>query len=231
VDDWRINLGFERWRVNCPRCGGVHVEHLNWLAMNPRYTKLFALHVGKLCRDMPNKAVSENERLHHGTVKELDKLYMQQQVARAGLPAPRAIRINEISIRKGHNYRVIVSDLERSRPNWVVGEGRMEVDLDRFFAELGPKKSARIEMAVMDMWKPFRNSVTRNTPDARIIFDKFHVIRHLNDVLDELRLHEYRRLTGTDRSYINGNRYVLLSSRDNLSLEGRHALKKTARRQ
>ena len=73
------------------------------------------MHVGKLCRDMTNKAVAEMERLHHSTVKDLDKLYMQSQVERAGLPAPRAIGVDEISIRKGHNYRVIVSDLIRGR--------------------------------------------------------------------------------------------------------------------
>jgi len=124
VAGWRIYLEFERWRVRCPRCDGVHVEHLDWLAKNPRYTQRFALHVGKLCRDMPNKTVAEMERLHHSTVKDLDKLYMQKQVDLAGLPAPRAIGIDEISIRKGHNYRVIVSDLERGRPIWVGGEGR-----------------------------------------------------------------------------------------------------------
>ena len=56
---WRIYLEYERWRVNCPGCSGVHVEHLDWLANNPRYTQRFATHVGKLCRDMPNKAVAE----------------------------------------------------------------------------------------------------------------------------------------------------------------------------
>ena len=156
---WRISLEYERWRVNCPGCGGVHVEHLDWLANNSRYTQRFATHVGKLCRDMPNKAVAEMERLHHGTVKALDTLYMQEQVDRAGLPAPRAIGVDEISIRKGHNYRVIVSDLERARPIWVGGEGRKETDIDLFFKALGGKKSARIKLAAMDMWKPFRNSV------------------------------------------------------------------------
>ena len=43
----------------CPRCRAVFVEQLDWLAKNPRYTQRFALHVGKLCRDMPNKAVAE----------------------------------------------------------------------------------------------------------------------------------------------------------------------------
>ena len=68
LPDGESNLEFERWRVRCPRCCGVHVEHLDWLANNPRYTQRFAMHVGKLCRDMPNKAVAEMERLppQHG---------------------------------------------------------------------------------------------------------------------------------------------------------------------
>ncbi len=223
---WRIYLEYERWRVNCSGCGGVHVEHLDWLANNSRYTQRFATHVGKLCRDMPNKAVAEMERLHHGTVKALDTLYMQEQVDRAGLPAPRAIGVDEISIRKGHNYRVIVSDLERARPIWVGGEGRKETDIDLFFKALGGKKSARIKLAAMDMWKPFRNSVIHNAPNARIIFDKFHIMRHLSKALDEVRRGEYKRLSGKDRSYIKGQRYTLLSRRENLSLDGRRALKK-----
>ena len=219
-------LEYERWRVNCSGCGGVHVEHLDWLANNSRYTQRFATHVGKLCRDMPNKAVAEMERLHHGTVKALDTLYMQEQVDRAGLPAPRAIGVDEFSIRKGHNYRVIVSDLERARPIWVGGEGRKETDIDLFFKALGGKKSARIKLAAMDMWKPFRNSVIHNAPNARVIFDKFHIMRHLSKALDEVRRGEYKRLSGKDRSYIKGQRYTLLSRRENLSLDGRRALKK-----
>ena len=58
----------------------MHGEHLDWLAKNPRYTQRFAIHVGKLCRDMPHKTVAEMERLHHSTVKDLDKLYMHKQV-------------------------------------------------------------------------------------------------------------------------------------------------------
>ena len=204
----------------------MHVEHLDWLAKNPRYTQRFARHVGKLCRDMPNQRVAEMERLHHSTVNDLDKRYMQKQVERAGLPAPRAIGIDELSIRKGHNYRVIVSDLERGRPIWVGGEGRKEADMDLFFQALGEKKSARIELAAMNLWKAFRNSVRKNTPEVRIIFDKFHIMRHLSKALDEVRRSEYKRLNGKDRRYIKGQRYTLLSRRENLSLDGRRALKK-----
>ena len=204
----------------------MHVEHLDWLAKNPRCTKGFAMHVGKLCRDMPNKTVAKMERLHHSTVKDLDKLYMQKQVDLAGLPAPRAIGIDEIPIRKGHNYRIIVSDLGRERPIRVGGEGRKEADIDLFFQALGEKKNARIELAAMDMWKPFRNSVMENAPKARIIFNKLHIMRHLSKALDEVRRSEYKRRSGKDRSHIKGQRFTLLSRRENLSLDGRRALNK-----
>lgn len=223
---FRIFLEFERWRVNCPRCQGVYVERLDWLAENPRYTQRFALQVGYLCRDMPNKAVAEREHLHDSTVKALDKQYMQQQVTRAGTPSPRVVGIDEIAIRKGHNYRIVVSDLDRHRPIWVGGEGRKETDLDRFFVALSDTQRHRIQLAVMDMWQPFRRSVINHLPQARIIYDKFHIMRHLGDALDQVRRQEYRRLRGQDRSFIKGQRYTLLSHRENLTLDGRRALKK-----
>ena len=204
----------------------MYVERLDWLAKNPRYTQRFAMHVGALCREMTNKAVAELERIHDSTVKDLDRIYMQKQVAQAGIPVPRAIGVDEIAIRKGHDYRVVVSDLERGRPIWVGGRGRTEADLDLFFTALGVKNSAAIELAAMDMWKPFRQSLTQNAPNARVIFDKFHILRHLADALDEVRRSEYRRLTGKDRAFIKGQRYTLLSRRENLSHDGRANLRK-----
>jgi transposase len=226
VAGWRIYLEFERWRIKCTHCSSVRIEHLDWLAKNPRYTRRFALHVGNLCRDMTVSRVAEIERLHHSTVKDLDKLYMRQQVALAGTPSPRAVGIDEISIRKGHNYRVIVSDLDRRRPIWVGGEGRKEEDLDEFFNFIGKTKSKHVKLAAMDMWKAFRNSTLKNAPDALIIYDKFHIMSHLSKALDQVRRAEYKRLSGKDRSYIKGQRYTLLSNKENLDLKGRRALKK-----
>ncbi|RUM93661.1 MAG: hypothetical protein DSZ28_07255 [Thiothrix sp.] len=94
---------------------------------------------------------------------------MRPQIERAGMPAPRAIGVDEISIRKGHNYRVIVSDLDHRRPIWVGGEGRKEADLDEFFEFTGKIRSNRIKLAAMDMWKPFRNSMQKNAPNALIV--------------------------------------------------------------
>ena len=82
---------------------------------------------------------------------------MRAQIERAGAPGPKAIGIDEISIRKGHNYRIVVSDLVRKRPIWFGGDDRSEASMAQFYAWLGPNKSSKIRLIVMDMWKPFRN--------------------------------------------------------------------------
>jgi len=75
------------------------------------------------------------------------------------------------------------------------------------------------------MWKPFRNATMAAAPRAAILFDKFHIIRHLGEALDKVRKAEYARLTGKDRRFIKGQKYTLLSRRENLTLEGRRSLK------
>jgi transposase len=204
----------------------VKREKLSWLANNPFYTDRFSYYVGRKCRTMTIKDVAKELKLDWHAVKALDKEYMQAQLRRNPIAAPRAIGIDEISLRKGHIYRIVVSDLERGRPIWFGGEDRSEESMNMFYEWLGPKKTKKIQLAVMDMWKAFEKSTKENAPDAAILYDKFHVIRHLGDALDKVRKMEYSRLSGKDRSYIKGQKYTLLSNRENLTLDGKKALKK-----
>ena len=222
---WRIYLELEVRRVLCRSCRRVKRERLEFLTDNARYTKRFAYYVGRRCRSSTIKEVADELHLDWGSVKELDKQYMRAQLAKAGTPAPKAIGIDEISIRKGHTYRIVVSDLLRGRPIWFGGENRSEASMSQFYAWLGEKKSRGIRLAVMDMWKPFRTSTEEYAPNPAILFDKFHVMRHLGDALDQVRKSEYARLTGNDRRFIKGQKYTLLSRHENLTLEGRRALK------
>jgi transposase len=225
--DRRVYLELSVRRVHCSRCGGVKSERLDWLADNPLYTKRFAYFVGRRCRDSTIQAVAEELRLHWHTVKELDKQYMQEQLRRAGCPAPRVIGIDEIAVGSHHRYRIVVSDLERGRPIWFGGKDRSEASLNEFFAWLGPKKCRKIRLAVMDMWKAFRKSTLKegNAPQALIIYDKFHVLKHLGTAMDEVRKQEYARLSGKERRFIKGQKYNLLSRWENLTTGGKQALK------
>jgi len=221
----RVYLDVEIRRVFCRRCQKVKQEKLDWLADSPFYTKRFAFYIGRRCRDSSIQDVAKEFHLDWKTVKALEKQYMREQLRRAGTPGPKIIGLDEVSLRKGHTYRVVVSDLGRKRPIWFGGEDRSEKSLDLFYGWLGEKKSQGIQLAVMDMWKAFHNSTRKHAPQAAILFDKFHVIRHLNEALDKVRKSEYARLSGKDRRYIKGQKYTLLSRRENLDTDGRCALR------
>jgi transposase len=221
----RIYLEIEVRRVPCRGCGRVKRERLEFLADNPFYTKRFAHYVGRRLRQATIKDIAQELNLDWDTVKTLDMHYMRAQLAKAGTPGPKAVGIDEISIKQGHIYRIVVSDLIRRRPIWFGGEDRSQASMAQFYDWLGNKNSTRIRLAVMDMWKPFRHATLAAAPQAAILFDKFHIMRHLGEALDKVRKSEYARLSGRDRRYIKGQKYTLLSNRENLTLEGRQSLK------
>jgi transposase len=111
----RIFVELEIRRVQCKNCGTVKREQLDFLADNPFYTKRFAYYVGRRCRSATIKDIAQELKLDWDTVKTLEKQYMKAQLAKAGTPGPKAIGIDEISIRKGHTYRIVV----RARTNGV----------------------------------------------------------------------------------------------------------------
>ena len=211
-------------RVKCKTCG-VRNEKLDFLSANTKYTLRFAMQIGGLCRSMTISDVAREMRLDWRAVKDLDKIYMREQLARVGPPTPSQIGIDEISIKKRHVYRIVVSDLDQKRAIWFGGDGRSEADMDKFYAFLGNENASKLRLAVMDMWLPFRKSTQAYAPNAAILFDKFYILRHLGDALDKVRKTEYARLTGDKRKFIKGQKYVLLSHRENLSPEGKQSLR------
>ena len=102
-------------------------ERIDFLADNPHYTKRFAYYVGRRYRSATIKDVAADLRLDWHPVKTLDQQYMKAQLARAGRPGPQVIGIDEIAIRKGHTYRIVVSDLLRGRPIWFGGKDRSRI--------------------------------------------------------------------------------------------------------
>jgi len=203
----------------------VRMEHLAWLADHPLTTKRFAMYIGERCRKESIKDVAEEFGLDWRRVKELEKQYMKSQLDQSPAPEPKVIGIDEISVRKGHKYRIVVSDLEKRIPIWFGGEDRSEESMNQFYDWLGPEKSKQIRLAVMDMWKAFENSTMTKAPQSSILYDKFHVVRHLGEAIDTVRKSEYARLSGNERAFIKGQKYNLLSRKENLTLPAKHALK------
>ncbi len=142
---FRILLDIELRRVHCRQCGAVKRERLAFPADNPFFTQRFAYYVGRRCRSATIKDIVEELRLDWDAVKELDKQYVRAPLKRAGTPGPHAIGIDEISIRKGYTYRIVVSDPIRYRRSGSaarIARKRAWTSFISFTGKRRPKRSA-----------------------------------------------------------------------------------------
>lgn len=220
-------LRFERYRVDCPRCG-VRTEALDFVEIRgPRVTRHLARLVSELCKVTTNKAVGVLEALHKHTVKDIDKQAMSEVQAKRSLDGLTVLGVDEIAVGKGqNNYWTMISAPEGPRGpellNIVVG--RRESSLKKFWKWFGKERAKLITHAVMDMWEPFRNSFRKHCPGIIIIYDKFHVIQHLLKALNEVRKAELSQALGRFKKTLSGKKFVLLARRANVRGKARAAL-------
>jgi transposase len=226
---WRHQtvLRFPRYRVDCPDCG-VRTEALDFADVRgPRVTRELAALVYELCKVTTVKAVAQLFGLHRHTVKGIDQEALATVQAARPLDGISVVGVDEISVGKGHNYWTLLSALEGPRgPEMLyVVEGRSEKRLKRFWRWFGKERAARITHAVMDMCRAFQNSFRAHCrEDLQIIFDKFHVVRHLNDALNTVRKAELGRALGRFKKTLSGKKFVLMARRSRVRGRAREAL-------
>jgi transposase len=159
--------------------------------------------------------VAQHLAIDWKTVKNIDKVYLERDYGQPELKGLRILAIDEISIRKGHNYLTVVLDFVTGRVVFV-GKNRSAKTLKRFFNQLSSGQRKRIEAVAMDMWDPFIKAVEDTLPHAKIVFDLFHVVANFNRVIDIVRNSEYRKASKDDKAVFKGAKYLLLKNRKNV---------------
>jgi transposase len=124
--------------------------------------------------------------------------------------------IDEISRKRGHVYVTNVYDLIAKRLVWS-GEGRSEQTLREFFDFLGPQATARLQGVCCDMWQPYIEIIKQRAPQAVLVFDKFHIVRHLMNAVDQVRRDEIREKGAQHKQLVARTRYVWLKNPWNLT--------------
>jgi transposase len=119
--------------------------------------------------------------------------------------------VDEKAIAKGHRYLTVVADLAQSRVRYLA-EDRKQESLDGFWATLTPQQQTGIEAIAMDMWEPYVQSTRTHVAEAddKIVFDKFHVAKHLHDAVDRVRRTEHRVLKQVNDPRLTGTKYLWL---------------------
>jgi len=219
-------LRFPRYRVDCPRCG-IRTEALAFAeTRGPRVTRALAALVAELCKVTTLKAVAAFFGLHRQTVKGIDKQAVAKVQAERPLDGIAVLGADEIAVGKGQHYWTLVSALEGPRgPELLhIVEGRSEKRLKRFWRWFGKERAKRITHAVIDMCRAFENSFQEHCKGVKIIYDKFHVVRHLNEALNSVRKAELRCALGHFKKTLSGKKFILLKRRARVRGKAREAL-------
>src|SRR6266576_3004243 len=206
--EYRTTVVIELYRVRCPGCG-IKAEKVPLLPSKAPFSKRFEEAVGQACESAPVRRVARQFGLAASTVRAIDLRYLQRWAQGRRQPALRQMGVDEIYLGKKQKFLTVVTNLETGEPLWF-GRERKKETLDEFFEKhLSAFQRSAIPAACVDMWEPFRPSLEQWVPECRIVYDKFHILQHAGQAVDEVRRAEFFRKGGAARDLVRGKRRQL----------------------
>lgn len=208
-------------RVEC-RAHGVKTVRVPWAEPGSRFTLLFERLAISWLREATPSAVARRLGLSWDEAEGIMQRAVRRGLARrpaasATTPVER-IGIDEKSFLKHHQYVSIVVDLDRQRVLHVADDRKAE-SLVPYFAGLTEAERAGLTAIAMDMWEPYRKTVRAHVPDAdaKIVFDKFHVMMHVTSAVDAVRKQEHKALAAVGDTRLTRTKYAWLKNPKNFS--------------
>lgn len=187
---------------------GVRVVKLPWAEASSRFTELFEALAIEWLKEASQTAVAGQLGLSWDEIHGIMERAVKRGLRRRQAEKIAKIGVDEKAFRRGHRYLTLVNDLERSRVLYVAEE-RKQSSLDGFWETLTEEQLAAIEAVAMDMWDPYITSVREHLPEAdrKIVFDKFHIAKHLGEAVDQVRRKEHKLLKAAGDDRLSGTRY------------------------
>lgn len=182
-----IRVDTRRWR--CPLCGKTVMEALPAVNAKRDMTDRLVRWIGRQSLKRTFASIADDTGLDEKTVRNIFRDYVNELEAEFRFETPKWMGIDEIHLIKP---RCVISNVRNhSIVNMLPDRDRKTVE--DYLRKL-PGKS-EVEYVAMDMWMPCRDAVQAVLPDARIIIDKFHVLRMAHDALEKVRKSLRERLT------------------------------------
>lgn len=203
-------------RVRCGEHGVVQVR-VPWAEAKSRFTRLFETLAIDVLLCMSIKEAVHVLRISWDEGYAIKKRAVVRGLARRAVESFKRLGVDEVSFRKGYSYMTIVTDLV-GRKVLFVGRGRKKGTLDTFYETLTDDQLRAIEARGMDMWQPYVASTVEHVPDAeaKIVFDRFHIMQHMNRAVNDVRKAEHRALAKLVDERLKGTRNAWLYAEENL---------------
>lgn len=202
-------------RSNCKACG-IKTTAVPWAGKHSRFTLLFealAIQVIQACGNV--KAAAGLLGLDWDAVHRIMERAVERGLERRELEGLQYVGMDEKSFGRGHSYVSLLVDLTGSRV-LEVAEERTEAAADRLWEKLPDEQKRQIEAVAVDMWPAFVNSIATNAEQAEIVHDRFHISKHLNDAVDQVRRQEHKALKKAGDERLTGSKQLWLFNLENI---------------
>ena len=202
-------------RVYCLEHGVRHVT-IPWAPPGSRFTLAFERHAIDVLLETDVLGGARLLKLSWDEAWHLMERAVergQQRKKRRVIPY---LGVDEKAVARRHQYVTLVCDLNRGTVEYL-GENRETTSLDAYYASLSKKQLAGIQGVAMDMWEPYIASTLAHVPDGakKIVFDRFHIMQHMNEAVDAVRKEENRLLMEDDFDILKGTKYLWLFAEEN----------------
>lgn len=203
-------------RVACPE-HGVRQVRLPWAEAGSRFTHLFEVLAIEVLLATNVKRAAEILRITWDEAWHLmERAVIRGRAAKAGA-LPTHLGVDEKAIAKGHRYMTLVCDLKAATVEYI-GEERKEESLAAYFKAFPAKQRQAIEAICLDMWPAYINACQAQVPQAehKMVFDRFHIMRHVLEAVDTVRKREHRALLEDGDTTLAKSKYLWLYSAENV---------------
>ena len=215
---WGIAVFFRyaRRRVECPT-HGVIAEWLPWADDKSRLTHAFKIYLAQWAQHLSWKKVADIFNVTWRNVFDAVDYVVAYGLKHRSLDGIKALGIDEVQYRLGHQYLTLVYQIDAGcRRLLYVGKDRTEETLRGFFDFFGGVRSRALEAICSDMWKPYLTVIAAMVPQVLNILDRFHIMKKLNEAVDETRRQEARQLEHDGyEPILQHSRWLLLKDKRN----------------
>ena len=208
-------------RVSCPE-HGVRQVALPWAQAGSRFTNLFeALAVDVLLAANVKRAAAILRITWDEAWHLMERAVMRGRAAKGGA-MPQQIGVDEKAIAKGHRYMTLVCDLDEATVEYV-GEERKEASLAAYFEAFPKECRENVEAISLDMWPAYINACRDKVPgaDSKMVFDRFHIMRHVVEAVDKVRKQEHKALMKAGDATLTKSKYLWLTNPENMTNKAR----------
>ena len=198
------------------KSGRTLTARVPWAAPRGRFTLSFEAYVISLLRQCRTvRGAARLARISEDAADGVMRRAVERGLLRRQLQPPTLLGFDEKALRKGHRYATILTDVENGCVIDLVEERTKEAAL-QLLGQLPEGSTGSIQAVAMDMWPAFMGAVEEALPEAAIVFDKFHIKKHLNEAVDKIRRQEHHKLSAAGNLILSGTKYLWLRRHEDL---------------